>query len=152
MTLERQERPRSATTAGKIWILCAVASILVVGELILAAAVHRDAKTLRNEIGDADSGRAVWALFVATNRNQPERFDTDRIGELLSSPNSLVREWIFTTNFSRMLPRRQQGEFVGALVEPASAARAHFLLEHGIHQTPWISLAEVEAHFETIDD
>ena len=129
-----------------------MASIIVVGELILAAAGHRDGRTLQTGIGDADSGRTVWALFVATNRDQPERLDAGRIGELLSSPNSLVREWIFTTNFSRMLPRRHQEEALGVVVEPASTARARFFLEHGIHQTPWITVAEVDAYFETFDD
>lgn len=152
ITSRRRKRPRLTTPTGVVWRWCAVASVIVALEVIAAVAVHRDAGGLAPDVGAVDYERAVWALFVATNRDQPELLDVDRIDELLSSPNPLLREWIFTSNFSRILPPRRQREALEALVDPGSFARGRFFLEHGIHQTPWITLAEFDAYLETIDD
>lgn len=125
-------------------------TILIV-ELLVAVADHRDRAELRSEIHADLESQGAWALFVLTNRDQSDALDTGEIEALVSSDNPLLREWIFTTNPSRLFRPREQERLLERLEEPGSAARARFYFNHGIHKTPWLSLAELAAYLETLD-
>jgi len=143
--------PRASTGSRAIWWWIGALITILSVELLLAAADHRDRPELRSELHAVLESQSAWALFVLTNRDQSDALDTGEIEALVSSNNSLLREWIFTTNPSRLLRPRQQEKLLDLLEEPGSAARARFYFNHGIHKTPWLSLAELDAYLETFD-
>ncbi|MEJ2084917.1 MAG: hypothetical protein P8Y44_04465 [Acidobacteriota bacterium] len=145
-----KDRASTSGRAVRRWIGALLTILLV--ELLLAGVEHRGGTALRAELDSKLEPVGAWALFVLTNRDRAEALGADEIAALVSSGNPLLREWIFTTNPSRLVRPRQQERLLEQLEDPGSAARARFYFDHGIHKTPWLSLAELDGYLETLDD
>jgi hypothetical protein len=108
----------------------AVLLAIVCAECVLAAALHRTEEELQRDLRTGTPRQKVYALFVLTNRDVPESLDAERVGELVNSPEVLVREWTMTANFVRMGSTRPQAARLVLLGGSPEGVRCRFLLDN----------------------
>ena len=134
-----QGRRGGRLRCGWYFLLAAV----IAAECMVAWIRHDTTEELR-ALRDSGSPREkVYALFVLTNRDQPEVPDGRAIGRSLRADDPLVREWMMTPNFARHAPRDIYAHYLASLPESPEALRCRFLLTHGIGQGRAMGLADL---------
>jgi hypothetical protein len=129
-----------------------VAVAILLAQLLLAIVGHRDRSELGEQLKGENHAKGVYSLFLLTNRDRPVREGMNQTEDLIASSNPLLREWVFTTNFSRILRPSDQSHYLERLGTSGSDKRARFYFDHGIHKTPWLTLAELDEYLAELDE
>jgi hypothetical protein len=116
---------------------------VIAAECLVAWIRHDTTEELRALRESGSPREKVRALFVLTNRDQPEVPDGQAIARSLRSDDPLVREWMMTPNFARHAPRDIYARYLASLSESAEALRCRFLLMHGIGQGRAMGLTDL---------
>ena len=123
--------------------------LLILGvECALGVANHRNRTKLERDLQTAAPAQKAYALYVLTNRDTPQRVDPQL---LLASDEPLLREWTLTTNFTRLARPTPQLRHLDSLGNSPEGIRSRFLFSHGIGKKPWITLPELRAFLDALD-
>lgn len=152
MNRQKQYREGGSEGSSSVWRWNAVALAILLAQLLLAIVGHRDRSELGELLRGENHAKGVYALFLLTNRDRPVREDMTQTEDLIASSNPLLREWVFTTNFSRILRPSDQSRYLERLGTSGSDKRARFYFDHGIHKTPWLTLAELDEYLTELDE
>ena len=152
MSEEKGYRGGDSERTSSVWRWSTVALGILLVQILLAIVGHVPESELVERLSGGDDEKGVYALFVLTNRDRlgPER--AAQIEGLVASSNPLLREWVFTTNFSRILRPLDQSRYLRQLGDSVSDKRARFFFDHGIHKTPWLTLAELDEYVAELDE
>jgi len=152
MSRHKQYLEGDSECSSSVWRWDAVALAILLAQLLLAIVGHQDRSELGEQLKGEDHAKGVHALFVLTNRDFPVLEGMNQTEDLIASSNPLLREWVFTTNFSRILRPRDQSQYLERFGTSASDKRARFYFDHGIHKTPWLTLAELDEYLDELDE
>ena len=133
----------------------AVLSLLVVallGECIWGVFAHRDVDELQETLESGSSRERVEALFVLTNRGEPQIPDAGSVRQLLASDDTLLTEWMMTTNFARFGIPRPLSAYINALGRTPHAFRCRFLLNYRVGRRRNITMSGLKRFLEHIHD
>ena len=149
--MDRQVADRRPLGADRsLWLWNGILALVVGVQVLSGIWVDRGGQGIQDVLHSDDSERAVRALFVATNRDQPPKLRNAEISRLLTADNALVREWLFTTNFERIMGTPKQRKMLTRLEPSKSTDRARFFFEHGIRKTPWLTWQEFDAYLSDL--
>jgi hypothetical protein len=148
MAKKRRLKPARRERRLPAYWLHAVLVLILGVECALAVASHRSRSELERDLQTAAPAQRVYALYVLTNRDTPQRVNPQL---LLDSDEPLLREWTLTTNFTRLARPTPQLKHLDSLGGSPEAIRSRFLFSHGIGKQPWITLPELRAFLDALD-
>lgn len=114
-------------------------------ELVAALAHHRSKEELQNQLRGGNDHEQVEALFILTNRDQPDPFSEEELQGFSKSGNPLLREWLMTSNFSRFTTTKFEKTLMKSVVDSVESERFRFYYTHRIGKKSDMTLAELAA-------
>lgn len=117
--------------------------LLLSFELVVALVLHRDNEELQTQLIEGEPMEQVEALFMLTNRGEPEPLTSETLDRFAESGDRLLREWLMTSNFSRFTTPEFEKKLIESARDPVEAERFQFYDTHRIGKRCDVTLEEL---------
>ncbi len=137
----------------KKWACILSLSAMIIIEITVGMILHRDMKELWKVYRTGAPSEKTEALFILSNRNEPDYINRKFLNELLQSDEVLLREAAMTVHITRFTRSLLQKRYIKTCEDRDEKVRCRFFLRHSVGKgkRSWITQKSLEEYFSALE-